>query len=63
MKDERYKYVQIEREVYEKVRKLALLNELQIRVLASMLLSEILKDQQKVETLIKNLKREAKAGF
>jgi|GEM_PF-5775957 len=57
-----YKYVQVEKEVYNRIRKLALFNELEIRVLASALLREILADEQKVDGLIEKLKTEKKGS-
>lgn len=51
--------VEIREDLHREIRKLALLNDLRIYMLANAILEEALKDQEKVKTLIKRLRLES----
>jgi hypothetical protein len=48
--------VEVEADVHKELRKLAVLNELKIYVLANALLNDCLSDEERVKTVIKRLK-------
>jgi len=51
--------VEIREDLHREIRKLALLNDLRIYMLANAILEEALKDQEKVKALIKRLRLES----
>ena len=48
--------VEVREDLHREIRKLALLNDLRIYELTNAILEEVLKDEEKVKSLIKNLK-------
>jgi len=48
--------VEVREDLYREIRKLALLNDLRIYELTNAIIEEILKDQEKIKTIIKKLK-------
>jgi len=56
MEHQGYQIIQVRREIHLKIRKLAVLNDLKIRDLASKLLEVVLQDEQMVNHVIKTLK-------
>ena len=55
-KADRRTVVEVREDLHREIRKLALLNDLRIYVLANAILEEALKDREKVGALIKRLK-------
>ncbi|MEM1566731.1 MAG: hypothetical protein QXZ47_04645 [Candidatus Bathyarchaeia archaeon] len=51
--------VEVREDLHREIRKLALLNDLRIYVLANAIIEDYLKDEQRVKALIKRLKLEA----
>lgn len=51
--------VEIREDLHREIRKLALLNDLRIYMLANAILEEALKDQERVKALIKRLRLES----
>lgn len=50
--------VEVREDLHREIRKLALLNDLRIYVLANAIIEDYLKDEQRVKALIKRLKLE-----
>jgi hypothetical protein len=48
--------IEIHADLHQKIRKLAILNDLKIYVLASAIIEDVLSDQEKIAALIKRLK-------
>jgi hypothetical protein len=48
--------VEVRADLHQQIRKLALLNDLRIYVLANAIIEETLKDQERINALIKRLK-------
>jgi hypothetical protein len=48
--------VEVREDLHREIRKLALLNDLRIYELTNAIIEEILKDQEKIKTIIKKLK-------
>jgi len=48
--------IEIRADLHQQIRKLALLNDLRIYVLANAIIEETLKDQERINALIKKLK-------
>jgi hypothetical protein len=48
--------VEVRADLHQQIRKLALLNDLRIYVLANSIIEETLKDQERINALIKRLK-------
>ena len=48
--------IEIHADLHQKIRKLAILNDLKIYVLASAIIEDVLSDQEKTAALIKRLK-------
>ena len=48
--------IEIRADLHQQIRKLALLNDLRIYVLANAIIEETLKDQERINALIKRLK-------
>jgi hypothetical protein len=48
--------IEIQADLHQQIRKLALLNDLRIYVVANAIIEETLKDQERISTLIKRLK-------
>ncbi|MCS7124783.1 MAG: hypothetical protein NZ932_05160 [Candidatus Bathyarchaeota archaeon] len=51
--------VEVREDLHREIRKLALLNDLRIYVLANAMLEDYLRDEQRVKALIKRLRLEA----
>jgi len=48
--------IEIRADLHQKIRKLAILNDLKIYVLANAIIEDVLSDQEKITALIKRLK-------
>lgn len=48
--------IEIRADLHQKIRKLAILNDLKIYVLANAIIEDVLNDQEKITALIKRLK-------
>jgi hypothetical protein len=48
--------IEIRADLHQRIRKLALLNDLRIYVLANAIIEEVIRDEEKVNALIKRLK-------
>jgi hypothetical protein len=48
--------IEIRADLHQKIRKLAILNDLKIYVLANAIIEDVLNDQEKITVLIKRLK-------
>jgi hypothetical protein len=55
-KNARRTVVEISEDLHREIRKLALLNDLRIYVVANAIIEEFLKDQERVKALVKKLK-------
>ena len=56
MDKNRRSVIEIHADLHQQIRKLAILNDLKIYVLASAIIEDVLSDQEKTATLIKRLK-------
>ena len=56
MDKQRRTVIEIRTDLHQKIRKLALLNDLRIYVLANAIIEEALGDEEKIKALIKRLK-------
>lgn len=56
MNKNRRTVIEIRADLHQKIRKLAILNDLKIYVLANAIIEDVLSDQEKITALIKRLK-------